>query len=774
IMLFRHVLRTFKKQWLSITLLGLLLIISGFIYTTMSMSTESIETASTNYFKTHKQEDFYLEMTHVVTSSDQEALSTCNPTLGMMLSELKTQNTSCYTDLLNARIDRLESEYTTVDFALRYYKDHFIEHGEARNRIRVFRDTDAINIPYFKAGEAPSNNEEIAITKVYADHHQLNIGDTITLKTIEYTITGFVIFPDYNLPILDNVYMFDGTNQTLGLLHNQAYDALDAQEYVHISGLFEDDDPGLERTIYDFDFITYMELTENNMRSGAIYTEIEGGQGIGLFLSILIATIGLIIVGIMVSKTLNDEKAVLGVLKALGTRTRAIIYPYTICVFIFAVIALTIGAFLGAYFASNIRDLYLRFYLLPKGEIAILSPHIVIAVIVPSLLVLGLTTLRLYTLLKPKPQLLINPELVKQKPSKTTKLTTFIKKINLLTRLQIALLLRQWVKILVYSLGIILGVYLVFMALSMRDIFNKTMISYYQDHSYESIIYCEPQTCTPNDFEQAIELQIQADSYRATLVAIDEDATLHGLYNSEGKTITNLVSEGIVISQSFQDLSDMRIGDMLTIEVMGNTLDVKISAVADTYPGAYIFYDRALISEELAGNDSYFNRLYTETEVDKDNYPLVVYKSEVIEQLQTLNETYSVIIYMMVAASFAMAFIIIYLLTILTVESQYYALSLLKVIGFNKKEISKVLLGGYYKLNVILFIISIPIVMASFHIIRSLMITMYNMYFPIYVTWLDTGIAAFVLITVTFTASIHAKHKIKRHSLQEALKIYQV
>ncbi|MFW5842094.1 MAG: FtsX-like permease family protein [Bacillota bacterium] len=773
-MLFRHVLRTFKKQWLSISLLGLLLIISGFIYTVMAMSTESIEDASTDYFETHKQEDFYLEMTPVVTQSDQASLSTCSPTPGMMLSELKAQNTSCYTDLLNARIERLENEYTTVEFALRHYKDDFIEHDDARNRIRVFRDTDTINIPYFKAGEAPRNSQEIAITKVYADHHNLDIGDTITLKTTEYTISGFVIFPDYNLPILDNIYMFDGTNQTLGLLHDHAYDALGAQEYVHIGGLFNDDNSELERTIYDFDFITYMELTENNMRSGAIYTEIEGGQGIGLFLSILIATIGLIIVGIMVSKTLNDEKAVLGVLKALGTRTRAIIYPYTICVFIFAMIALTIGAFLGAYFASSIRDLYLRFYLLPEGDIEILSIHILIAVVIPSLLVLGLTTVRLHALLKPKPQLLINPELVKQKPSKTTKLTTFIKKINLLTRLQIALLLRQWVKILVYSLGIVLGVYLVFMALSMRDIFNKTMISYYQDHNYESIIYCEPQTCTEDDFERAIEIPVQADTYRATLVAIDYDSTLHPLYNNDNDTITASVNEGIVMSQSFQDLSNLDVGDTLSIDVMGNTLDVEISAVADTYPGAYIFYDRELISEEIAGNDSYFNRLYTETNVDKDSYPLVVYKSDVIDQLQTLNEAYSVIIYLMVAASFAMAFIIIYLLTILTVESQYYALSLLKVIGFNKKEISKVLLGGYYKLNVILFIISIPIVMASFHVIRSLMITMYNMYFPIYVTWVDTGIAAFVLITVTLTANIHAKQKIKRHSLQEALKIYQV
>ena len=51
-------------------------------------------------------------------------------------------------------------------------------------------------------------------------------------------------------------------------------------------------------------FVTSILLTEHNVRSGAIYGEIEGGEATGLMLSILIASIAILIVGIMVSKIL--------------------------------------------------------------------------------------------------------------------------------------------------------------------------------------------------------------------------------------------------------------------------------------------------------------------------------------------------------------------------------------------------------------------------------------------------------------------------------------
>ena len=64
------------------------------------------------------------------------------------------------------------------------------------------------------------------------------------------------------------------------------------------------------------------------MRSGAIYGEIDGGKAMSLGISIMIASIAILIVGIMVSKVLHSQRGPIGILKSMGYKNSEITVPY--------------------------------------------------------------------------------------------------------------------------------------------------------------------------------------------------------------------------------------------------------------------------------------------------------------------------------------------------------------------------------------------------------------------------------------------------------------
>ena len=261
---------------------------------------------------------------------------------------------------------------------------------------------------------------------------------------------------------------------------------------------------------------------------------------------------------------------------------------------------------------------------------------------------------------------------------------------------------------------------------------------------------------------------------RATLIGLDADSTLYTLRDRHGDSVVPKVSEGLVISKSFHDLTRIDVGDTVTVSAYGYDVDLPVVAIADVYPGESVYYDRAIISTLITGEDATFNRLYTETRVESMGGAFIVHRTDMIEQLDSLNQWYQIMIYVMVGAALFIAVIIIYLLSILTVEAKYYELSLFKVLGFDNREISKVLLGGYVKINILVFILMLPIVFVSFGVITTMMVDMFGVYFPLGIGMIDILFAGFLFGVVSLIGTTHAKVMVKQRSLQEALKIYQV
>lgn len=101
---------------------------------------------------------------------------------------------------LEKHLNNMEQTLAQNDIPAKCYQETMfnlpVDFGENESNICIYQGTGTTMDMYeYTAGTVPQNTDEIAITRIAADKLNANIGDTVTIKTIdgdkEYMITGF-------------------------------------------------------------------------------------------------------------------------------------------------------------------------------------------------------------------------------------------------------------------------------------------------------------------------------------------------------------------------------------------------------------------------------------------------------------------------------------------------------------------------------------------------------------------------------------------------------
>ena len=99
--------------------------------------------------------------------------------------------------------------------------------------MRIFKNRQEVNTVCLMKGELPTQADEIAIDRMYAENNSLEIGDTIESADGKYSwkITGYVALPDYSCLFSDNNdTMFDAVKFGVGIVAPEGYTALEEEE----------------------------------------------------------------------------------------------------------------------------------------------------------------------------------------------------------------------------------------------------------------------------------------------------------------------------------------------------------------------------------------------------------------------------------------------------------------------------------------------------------------------------------------------------------------
>ncbi len=769
-----------KKRWLSFLLLGVLLFASGFVYTTMAESIAAIRDASEAYFEETNQEDFSIEVSDRLTASEKEHVrDVCGLQTTETLSALSSADSSCHEDILSSRKETLIQVFTGVSLEARLFMDIPLFRDDGNHRMRILNDADSINKSHIEEGNKPLSSGEIAILGNYARANDIALEDEFVVQGETFIVTGFVLFPDYNLPVFDHPFLFDSTKQTLALMSDEDFAMFDAPKRAYFAGVLEEVSASELEGMFDqaafltAPFLENLTLTENNMRSGAIYAEIEGGHAFALIVAAFIALLGLLIIVLSLLKTLRANSRPFGVLKALGVPDNALIFPFLALIGIFALLFLLLGFLAGQFAAHPMQDIFRDFYLLPEGKIRFRVVTLVIALALPLTLLLGLSFVVMKRLLGKRPVALIHPALTEWAKGGLKRFRIGSWRLSFLVRMQIAFIKRRPGKFAVFVVGLFGALFAGFFSFGMHDMLERTLPEYYGGTGIEVKAYTEDITFDePAEGEKVLELSVRVNETNASLVALSEGQTLHPLKDSRGRDLTGSLAEGLVISRGFSDLSGLREGDTVEVTLAGDNLEMEITGVADIYAGSHVFATREVVAEWLFTDPSAYNVVYLSESPEVD-YALLVFTDDIVEQLRDTHEIFNVFFRVLVASALFIALVVVYLLTVMLVEDHYYPLAMFKVLGYDNSIIRKILLGGYVKAALLCFVVGIPVALLAFAFTRRWMAEMYEFMVPLAITPVQVLIYFALFLATLFLGTMSAKRKIDKMSLKDALAIYQ-
>ena len=244
---------------------------------------------------------------------------------------------------LEKYLDDMEQTLEENDIPAKCYQEMMfnlpVSFGENERNITIYQGTGvAMDMYEYTLGTAPQNTNEIAITRIAADKLNANIGDTITIKTIdgdkEYIISAF--FQSMNMQ--GNVIR----------LHSDEYiNYVQTQGGVNTQIMFTDnpDSKEIERRIEEIkrifpDYENIQTCAEATADMLGVADTLAAVKSLMVILTIVLAAL---ITVLMERSFIAKEQGEIALMKAIGTRNGKI-YAYHALRFLFVgIIAVLIG-----------------------------------------------------------------------------------------------------------------------------------------------------------------------------------------------------------------------------------------------------------------------------------------------------------------------------------------------------------------------------------------------------------------------------------------------
>lgn len=780
-MLLKNVLKTLQRKWMQLSAIGIIVIFSSMIYTTMFYGLSGIAEPTTTYLEESAQEDFSVEMLSMVTAEESQYPIVRNLLAKNIytLEDIKMREPVTFQRLMDSRIRSFEQAYPDVSLELREYKTLDFEYRGRSNKALIAKDAERINLSCMEEGAKPSKDNEIALNKIYADKNSIAIGDSFALENRNYKVTGFVLFPDYTLPTFDNTFIVDTGLQVLVLMTDRAYDDIDAKEGFRLSGINLTDSE--IDTAYDKDklpFVTQIIRTDTNMRSGAIYDELTQGRVTGLVLSIFIATIAVIIVSIMISNLLHSERGQIGILKAMGYRRLEIALPYFLSVVFMAFIMLIIGYIIGAIYAEPLKRLYLDFYLLPEVSIAQSITVFATAIFVPLFFFAAFSGAIIYRMLGEGPLELLRPH-------KATSLNWLSKYVSRLlakakgkTKFKYLHAIRSTGSFAIFFIGIMFSTLLITFSFMMNGMMDRMTVGYLHnvDYKYQSYADFTKRIPEPKAVEEKFLMYPFAyiGDRVVTLEGLSPENKLYKLYDESGSDITGHIKNDAVITKQLSLKFDILEGDTVKIKVNKDYYNFTVKGITDEYTSDTVYLNISRLSSIVSENKTsrLYSGIYSINEPSSEYYSMIISKEGIIEQSKSMANYTDFMINIMIWSSAVISASILFVLTSFTVEKNYYAISLLKVLGYKRREVNSMILNSYFVYALISYAASMPIALAILRWMEKLFLEEYGIIIPMKFNPADMLKGLAILVAIFIIGTYASRRKIGKIPLQEVLKTY--
>lgn len=625
-------------------------------------------------------------------------------------------------------LDNPDYEPEKIKIYENFYKDTAEESSDHTGKIRVYKNRDDIDRYDILKGEEPVTASEIAIDRMHADNAHIKVGDEITVGGEKFTVTALVAFVDYSaLYEKSTDSMFDAINFDVAITTEEGFDRIDKNIHYNYSWIYDKKpaDDAEEKIMSEnvmAALISQAVVDDNeiegflpNYLNTAIHfaTDDFGHDKIlaSIMLYILVGVLAFIF-AITISNTITKEASVIGTLRASGYTKGELTIHYMTMPVVVTLLASVIGNVLGyTFFKGVVVNMYYSSYSLPTYETIFTSDAFIKTTIVPLIMMFVINLFVIVRMLKLSPLRFLRHDLKTTKRKKAIRLP----KIKFIKRFRLRVLLQNIPNYLVLFFGIAF----VMLLLSMAVGFPESLDAYQENVT--SMMFAKYQVVlkeTEDEDENVITTEVE-DAERFSMSSLEyegagrnESISVYGI--EEGSSYISLPSSlgenDVVISKTFSDKYKIYEGDTFTIndKYDNGTFDFKVAKVND-YEGALsVFMPNDHFNSVFDYDEDSFTGYMSDTEItdiDDKYIATTITEDDVLKISRQLDHSIGSYMEYFQVVCIILSAVLIYLLTKIIIEKNENAISMVKILGYENKEISSLYLTTT-TIMIVLFCIS--------------------------------------------------------------------
>jgi len=693
--------------------------------------------------------------------------------------------------------------------------------------VRIFKIRTDVNRACLMKGEMPAKADEIAIDNNHARVNKIKVGDTLYIGESAFTVSGLISSSDYSTLFKKNSdFMFNAVDFDIAVVTSETWESLPASTVYQYAFLYKEkpennsaqkalaDDlverlavvsstggatndkeeaKALQKKMMQEDPETmklFAEFSKNvNELTGFVpeyanraihFAPDDMGSDKAMISILVYIFIGVLafIFAITTSNTITSESAVIGTLRATGYTRSEILRHYMLMPTIVTLLAAVAGNALGYTIFKDVAvSMYYNSYSLVTYETRWNMDAFLVTTILPLILMMIINFIVIYKKLRLSPLRFLRKDLRTSKRKKARRLPSW----SFLKRFRLRILLDNMGGYVVLFVGIAFVMLMLAFSIGLPETLdhykgqmNENLISNYQ---YVLKGYKDEEGNVIATSEES------AEKYSVTSLETiggahkGEEISVYG-YENQSQYIRigeALSGNEVWISSPYQKKFMLKVGDTITLKEKyeDKSYDFVIKGVYDYDGGLCVFLPQENFNKTFGLDADAFTGFLSNnaiSDIDYENIYTVVTLEDVMSIATQLDHSMGGMMDMVAWVCLVMAILMMYLLTKIIIEKNSTSISMVKVLGYENKEINSL----YILLTSLVVIVS-AIATAALAILGlvgvfRLYMNSMNGWFDVYIS--PMGIAKMILILVVSYAivAIFDMMRIKKIPLSEALK----
>lgn len=697
-------------------------------------------------------------------------------------------NFELYSKAEESVIDKLEKENVTI-YENFYKEENVVRHNNIKNdedsqsTLRFYVNREEVDKVDLMEGSLPEDINEIAIDRMYAVNNDIKVQDTLTVGSRILKVTGLVALSDYSSLFSDNSdTMFDSLKFGVGVVSQKCFDAYDDTHIHYVYSWLYDNKPEDDKDakLMADDFMKT--ISANAILVNYIPQYINQaihftGDDIGSDRSMMIVLLYVLIVimafvfAVTTNNTIVKEANVIGTLRASGYTRGELLRHYILLPIIVTIFGALVGNILGyTVFKDIFVATYYGSYSLPTYHTLWNADAFLLTTVVPVIIMLVINIVIIGCRLKLSPLKFLRRDLSGKQKKKAMRLPAF----RFFNRFRLRIIIQNMPNYITLFIGILFANVLLLFGIMLGP-----MLTHYQNEITDKLIA---------KHQYVLKALVDVDDNAAEKYCVKTLATIEGRLKSEDVLVygvkdnsiyadintASLKDNEVYITNGYADKFRIKKGDKITLKEKydDNEYEFTVKDMYD-YPSSFaIFMSDAAFKNVFDKSEDYYsgyfsdnildiNEKYVATQITLDDL------TKVSRQLdRSMGETFN-LVKIFAVVLFA---VLMFLLTKLIVEKNTTSISMVKILGYSNREISR------------LYVTSTTIVVAfSVALSIGLSVVIMNYLFRVFMEemsgWISCYYAPhifpvmFILnITVYVVISFFMMAKIKKIPMDEALK----